>query len=397
MSFKMNSAPVTLFEGTDERSKLVACGRILMKEANGRAVKAFNQGSEFTGELDTEKYARLNQGTKEAVLLFCAKKGAAFEGREAPETYEEFARHSRDYYKNQAFIRALSGIVTDIVRPMLPYVTSNALGRLAQMINVPLGQTHEIVVESNDFFVWQDSSWGASRSVPENTLYPATITLNPRPISCEATAKWYQLVANDADFGLWLNALTAGLYNKITALWYGALRAAATNTYYTPSYLTASGFTSANLSNIVEAVMAANNVDASQLMIFGRRPVLSVMLPTGTKQDAALTYGLGLEWMRNGFLGTVQGVPTFEMRNAMLPGQVNTAGNMIMQDTDAYIIARAGAGYAPIYIGIEDGTPITLELEPHETADMTLNVNMTASIDVKPVFASKIGVITNVI
>lgn len=397
MSFKMNSAPVTLFEGNDERSKLVACGRILMKEANGRAVKAFNQGSEFTGELDTEKYARLNQGTKEAILLFCAKKGSAYDGREAPATYEEFSKRSRDYYKNQAFIHTLSGIVTDIVRPMLPYVTSNALGRLAQMIPVPLGRTHEIVVESNDFFVWQDSSWGASRSVPENTLYPATITLNPRPISCEATAKWYQLVANDADFGLWLNALTAGLYNKITALWYAALRAASTNTYYTPSYLTASGFTSANLSTIVEAVMAANNVDANQLMIFGRRPVLSAMLPTGTAQDAGLTYGLGLEWMRNGYLGTIQGVPTFEMRNAMLPGQVNTTGNMIMQDTDAYIIARAGAGYAPIYIGIEDGTPITMELEPHETADMTLNVNMTASLDVKPVFASKIGVITNVI
>lgn len=397
MSYKMNSAPVSLFEGTDERSNLIACGRMLMKEANGRATKAVNRGSDFTGELENEKYARLNQRTKEKVLLFCAKKGALLDGREAPSTYEEFSKRSRDFAKNQAFIATLSGIVTDIVRPMLPYVTSNALGRLAQMVNVPLGHTYEINVQSNDFFVWQDSSWGASRSVPENTLYPAVITLNPQPISCETTVKWYQLVGNDADFGLWLNALTAGLYNKITAMWYGALRAAANSTYFTPSYLQFNGFTSANLNNAVELMMAASNVDASQLMIFGRRTVLAAMLPTGTAQDAGLTYGLGAEWMRNGYLGTIQGVPSFEMRNAMLPGQVNTTGNMIMSDTDAYITARLGDGYAPIYIGIEDGTPITLELTPRETADMTLNVNMTTSIDVKPVFANKIAVLKNVI
>lgn len=397
MSFKMNSAPASLFNGTDERSNLVACGRMLMKEANGRAVKAVNTGCDFTGDLDNEKYARLNQRTKEKILLFCAKKGAVLDGREAPADFAEFTRRSRDYMRNQAFIATLAGIVTDIIRPMLPYVTSNALGRLAQMVNVPLGRTYEINVQSNDFFVWQDSSWGASRSVPENTLHPAVITLNPKPISCETTVKWYQLVGNDADFGVWLNALTAGLYNKITALWYSTLNAAAANTRYTPSYLQFNSFTSANLNLAVEALMAANNVDASQLMIFGRRPVLATMLPTSTAADAALTYGLGQEWMRNGYLGVIQGVPVFEMRNAMLPGQVNTAGNMVMSDGNAYITARLGDGYAPVYIGIEDGTPITLELNPRETADMTLNVNMTTSIDVKPVFANKIAVIKNVI
>lgn len=397
MSFKMNSAPVTLFEGTDERSKLVACGRMLMKEANGRAVKRVNAECDFSGEMDNERYAKMNQLTRQKVLLFCAKKGAESVGRVAPADWDEFVRTSHDYIRNNTFIATLSGIVTDIVRPMVPYVLNNAMGRLAQMVNVPIGKTYEINVQSNDFFVWQDSSWGASRSVPENTLYPAVVTLNPKPISGETTVKWYQLVGNDSDFGVWLNALMKGLYNKITAIWYAALHTAAANSRYTPSYLQFSAFTSANLSLAVEALMAANDVNADQIMIFGRRPVLSVMLPKGTAQDAALTYGLGLEWMRNGYLGTIQGVPSFEMRNAMLPGQVNTAGGMVMTDTDAYITARVGEGYAPIYIGVEEGTPITLELTPRETADMTLNVNMTTSLDVKPVFASKIAVIHNVI
>lgn len=397
MSFKMNSAPMTLFEGKDERSNLVAAGRILMREANGRVMKVMKNGAEYTGTFDDDKYARMNQQAKEKILLFCAKRGSVLDGREAPTNYEEFLSRSHDYLTNQAFIKTLAGIVTDIVRPMVPYVLNNAMGRLARMINVPMGKTAEIQVQSNDFFVWQDSSWGASRSVPENTLYPAVVTLNPRPISGEATVKWYQLVGNDADFGVWLNALIKGLYNKITAKWYAALLAGATNTKYTPSYLVTTGFTSANLNTIVEALCAANDVNADQIMIFGRRPVLAKLLPTSTAADAALTYGLGLEWMRNGYLGVVQGIPVFEMRNAMLPGQVNAGGGMIMNDTHAYLAARVGEGYAPIYIGMEEGTPITLELEPHETADMTLNVNMTASIDVKPVFASKMGLIKNVI
>lgn len=207
MSFKMNSAPMSLFEGKDERSNLIAAGRIVMREANGRAMKLLKNGSEFTGSFDDEKYAKYSQNTKKSILLFCAKRGSVLDGREAPDSYDEFVTRSHDYYTNQAFIKTLSGIVTDIVRPMVPYVLNNALGRLAQMVNVPLGKTAEIDVTSNDFFVWQDTSWGASRSVPENTLYTATITLNPKPISGEATAKWYQLVGNDADFGMWLNAL----------------------------------------------------------------------------------------------------------------------------------------------------------------------------------------------
>lgn len=397
MSYKMNSAPATLFEGMDERSNLIAAGRRLMRDANGRAAHRMNRNAEFKGVMDNDQYLKMNQLAKEKTLLFCAKQASRMDGREAPETFEGFQKRARDYYKNPVFVRTLSGIVEDVVRPMLPYTISNALGELAQMVNVPLGQTYEIEVASNDIFLWQDSSWGASRSVPENHLYPHTITLNPQPISCEAVAKWYQLVGNDADFGLWLNSMVAGLYSKIMARWYGALTTAAANTFYTPSYLTFNSFTSANLNTAVEALAAVNHVPTDALMIFGRRPVLSALLPTSTPVDAALTYGLGIEWMRNGFLGVVQGVPVFEMSNAIVPGTQNTTGTLVMNDGNAYITARVGAGYAPIYIGMEEDTPITLELTPRETADMTLNVNMTASLDVKPVFASKIAVIKNVI
>ena len=393
MKLTLNSVPANLLTGADEREKLVALGRVLMMEANGRAYNAIRRNNDYTQRMSNDKYADVNKGAKEKIMLFCAERADAIEGREKIDDYSDFLNRSRNYFKNSTFLRTLSGIVQDIVTPMLPYVTSNALDVLAQMVNVPFGQTYEITVGSNDIFLFQDSSWGASRSVPENTLYDYPITLNPSPRSCSATAKWYQLVGNDADFGQWLNAIYAGLYSKIMALWNGAMTAAANGTFFIPSYLKFASFTSANFNTAVELIAAVNHVPVSALVAYGRRPVLAKALPTGTAQDAALTYMLGREWMDNGYMGTIQGVRSFSLNNAMIPGTQNTTGGLVLNDSRIYLAASKGNGYAPIYIGFEDGSPITLEMEPHETADMTLNVNITASLDVKAVFGTKLAVI----
>jgi len=383
-----------MLTGSDEREKLVALGRMLMMEANGKEFNKVRVNKTYTERMSADEYSKVNEATRNKIMLFCAERADNIEGREKPEDYQAFLSRSRDYAKNPTFLRTLAGIVRDIVKPMLPYVVSNALDELAQMVNVPFGQTYEITVGSNDIFLFQDSSWGASRSVPENTLYDYPITLNPSPRSCSATAKWYQLVGNDADFGLWLNAIYAGLYSKIMALWNSAMTAAAANTFFVPSYLTFGSFTSANFNNAVELVSAVNHVPVSGLIAYGRRPVLAKALPTSTAQDAALTYMLGREWMDNGYMGTIQGVRSFALTNAMVPGTQNTTGGLVINDSKIYIAASKGNGYAPIYIGFEDGSPITLEMEPHETADMTLNVNVTASLDVKAVFGTKLAVIT---
>lgn len=398
MKLTINSAPASLFQttSTNEREKLVCLGRLLMKEANVRAVSSIHvkNNSSYKPMLDEMQYHSTNENTRNKVMIYCASRAASMEGREAPATYQDFLTNSRDYFNNPFFLRTLSGIVNDIVRPMLPFVLSNAVGELGHVEYVPLGQTMEIDVTSNEIFMFQDSSWGASRSVPENTLYNATITLNPTPRTASVTAKWYQLVGNDADFGLWLNALYAGMYSKIMALWNGAMNAAANDAKYTPSFLQFATYNAENFNKAVELISAINHVNSNQVMVYGSRSALAKLLPTGTAQDAALTYGLGSEWMRNGYLGTIQGVPAFELLNAVVPGTQNTTGDLVLNDNQVYLAARKGVGYAPIYIGMEEGTPITLEMTPDRTADMTLNVNVTASLDVKPVFGSKLAVIS---
>lgn len=93
------------------------------------------------------------------------------DGRDPPADFQEFQKEQRKFLTNGIFLKTLSGVVRDIITPILPVTYSSALDWLAETVTVPLGQTYELDVMSNDIFVFQDDSWGASRSKPSNYLY----------------------------------------------------------------------------------------------------------------------------------------------------------------------------------------------------------------------------------
>jgi len=204
MSLKLNSFPVEQLKVADDgqkvgnisRSDLVATGRLLTLEYNGRATNAIHKNEEYTPKLDNIAYANLSAGHRKNLLMFCAGRAYALEGKPAPENYDQ-VKNDLSLARNRTFLATLAGIVQEVITPVLPYVISNVGGRLMESTTVPLGQTKEITVHSNDWFVFEDSSWGASRSASLNHLYDDTVTLNPRPYSCRVQIKWFQLVAND--------------------------------------------------------------------------------------------------------------------------------------------------------------------------------------------------------
>ena len=137
----------------------------------------------------------------------------------------------------------------------------------------------------------------------------------------------------------------------------------------------------------------ANGIPRDQLMAFGDYRDLQKVLPLGTPSDAALTYGLGYEWMRNGFLAVVGGVPLFDVEPAMVPGTVNTTGDMLGMKGLILISGRIGRAYAPIYTAFADGSPLVIEMEPRETGDTSLYIDCTAVMDTKIVMGSKVAAI----
>lgn len=404
MNLSLNSLSQDLFKsngqnkiGTLSRDDIVAVGRIITKEYNGCETNKLRKNNEYQRILQNDsEYAQLSQKHKQNKLLYCAACAYAVQGKEAPTDYNQVMNDAR-LSKDPIFLATMAGIDTDIITPLLPAVISDAGGLLMQTTTVPLGQTKEITVHSNDIFLFEDSSWGAGRSSQKNYLYDNTVTLIPTPRQANATIKWFQLVANDTDIGWYYNSIMSGMYSKIMALYTSAMQAMVDDVKYIPDYLKFTSYTSENWANAVVGVQAANNLPREQLAAYGDYRALSKVLPQGTASDAALTYGLGLEWVKRGFLGEVGGVPLFEVTNALVPGTVNTTGQFVYPAHTIIIAGRPGAAYAPIYTAFAEGSPMTIEMNPSQTANYTIDISVTAVMDTKVVMGSKISAITGVV
>ncbi len=406
MSLKLNNIPISVFEvnssaqgETLQRQEVVAGGRLLMADRNGKdlnALKVLNkQGNEYNAKLTDEQYANLNKNTQENMMMFAANLANASVGKEPLENYEAFLKNQRNFMKNKTFLTTLQGIIQDIVTPVLPSTMTNGLDWLCESVSVPLGQTYEIDVASNDIIMFEDDSWGASRSKPAQTLYSHPITLNPKLRTGKVSLKWYQLAGNNADLGRFFNSLSAGMYSKIVAMWNAAMVKGSTSTFYTPQGLSFDSNTSANWTSLVKKVSSVNGTSFRNVLAVGDLSALSQALPSGVVNnstinlDAALSTMLGIEWAKYGYLAEYMGARCMPIENIIQPGTQNTTVTEQLPTDVIYFISSVG--YKPVYVGIEEGTPITIELDPSQTADMTIDITVSISIDAQPVFASKVG------
>lgn len=379
------------------RNKIIASGRACTAEYLGtrisRGTGSFKSRiAEFGGS-----YEALSKAHSEQKMLYCAARAYAAVGAEPPQNIEQ-VKNDTSLYKDPTFLRTLARIDMEVVTPMLYDVFSDLGGSMLNMSTVRLGETKEIVIQSNDIFLWEDTALGSAHSTTKNYLYSDTVTMNPRPFTSNGTIKWYQMVAADGgmDAGWYYTALIRGMWSKIMAMYTGALTDAATLARYVPSYLTFNSYSSQNWAAATTAVAVANGVRRENLMAFGEYGALQAVLPNGTPSDAALTYQLGEEWMKNGFVSMVGRVPLYEVMPALVPGTVNTIGATVGLDDNIFITARVGDSLAPVYVAMVDGWPVTIEYTPSQTANFVIDINMTTLMDVKPVFAGKLAVIQNV-
>ena len=396
--FNANSAE---FNGVEkERADIVTQGRLLMMERNGRDTNALRvlekKPTEYTAMLTEQGYAEMNKDTKERIMLYAAARACSVSGEIAPAEYGDFLKNQKKFMCDRDFLKVLSGIIRDIITPVLPITMSNALGYLAETVNVPLGETYELDVASNDIFAFEDDSWGASRSKPSNYLHIRTTTLNPTPRTCKVTIKWYQMVGNDTDLGRFFNSIAAGMVSKITALTMVQMANAVTDGLI-PSNLQFTN-TSANWVTAAARVSALNGTGYYNTIAIGHPSALTKALPSGminassVNLDAALATMLGVEWARYGYLGEYMGVRMMPLVDTIVPGTQNTSMISLVPNDKVWMMASNGL--KPVYIGMEDGTPIEIQLDPRETGDMTLDIITTMSIDAKAVFGSKLAQIT---
>lgn len=387
--------------GDSARASIITAGRTL---AYNHAIKGHNAMSAALGRndaindrLSAKDYRELNERFQHEHLVYCAKLACDPVGTTAPANFDEFKRQGQNFYRNQRFFAALAALYQEIITPILPAVYSEAVSLFADVVEVGFGETAVITVNSNDIPVFQDSAWGASRSVPRNRFYAKEYTLNPTPRTCQINAKWTQLVANGTDFGMFFANLAAGMYAKTMALWNAAMQAAAGNTALIPSGLTYV-FSSQNWIRLANKLAAVNNTPISNIFAFGGAVALSKVLPTdvtgstNVNMDAAMAEFLGADYNRSGYLGEFMSVMLRPLTDVVIPGTQN--GNVTTMLSENQIWMMAGNGRKPLTIAYNRDTPITLEVDPSKAGDMEIALNMTTAIDSVAVFASKVGLIT---
>lgn len=384
------------------RNRLIAQGRMLAAEYAGSVIGGNpNLNVKYTSRLASfgGDYQALSKKHSDEKLIFCAAMAYASVGRAAPESAKQ-VKEDHALVHNPIFRSCMSAIDVEVVTPLLFSVLSDLNGMIMDITPVGLNETKEIEIKANEAFVWEDRSLGSSHSVARQYLYNDVVTLNPRAFSASTRIKWSQLASENTamDMGEYYMALVRGLQSKMTALATSAfVNAANTGTGYIPNYLYFQGFSNSNWFKARKGAAAANGVAPGALMAFGDIEALAAVIPSGTPSDAALTYGLGNEWMKTGFISAAAGIPLYEVLPAMVPGTVNSSGDMIGLPNDRiYVAARSAGGRAPVQAAMVDGWPVTLEYTARETSDFTIYVNMTTLLDVKPVFANKIAVIDDV-
>jgi hypothetical protein len=392
------SNEVFVINGNDQREDIVAKGRVLFYEhaLKGKMAVLSAKGLNPTVQrtMNDRGYKQLNEQFQRESLLYAAKLACASTGKKAPESWEEFKRNGGEYYGNARFYAVLQGIWQEVIIPILPAVYSEALSDFAETVEIELGQTYAVSIGSNDIPVFQDSSWGASRSVPRNRFYSRDYTLNPTPKSCWITAKWMQLVGANMDFGVFFANMVAGMYAKTMGMWNEAMTTATEDTSLIPTNLNFT-FNNQNWVKGANKIAALNNTTISDVFATGGTVALSKVLPntvtgsTNVNMDAAIATLLGADYTKAGYLGEFMAVRLMPMRDVIIPGTQNTTVETMLSENDIWMLA--GNGRKPLTIGYTSGTPISIEMDPTRTGDFEIGLNLTIALDSVATFASKIA------
>lgn len=380
------------------RAEIVTMGRLLAYEHARRgqaAIKTALRLNESTAaqHVTDIEYGKLNEQFQAEHLLYAAKKACAVTGETAPETFEDFKRQGMNFYKNSTFLKVLQGLYQEIIYPILPRVYSEAVSVFADVVEVGFAETYQLSIGSDDIPIFQDSAWGASRSVPANRFYSKDITLNPQPKTAEIRMKWHQLVGNNVDFGRFFANLSAGLYAKTMGMFNSVLTALAADTTKIPSSLIYT-FGSVNWVTLANKIAALNNTSINNVRAFGNAVALSKVLPTqqtgssNTAMDAALATLLGADYIRSGYMGQYMSVGLYPLQDAIIPGTLNT----ILDYQKVWLMASNAL--KPMTICYNSATPISINIDAYDNAAFELIFNLTIALDAVSVVADKMGYCT---
>lgn len=161
------------------RNEIIAADRLATVEYFGRIANADKNNLVKYNER-VKNYGEFQKKTWEDTVLYCAALANKQVGKDPYTSMDEVAK-DRNLHMNDTFWRALAYISQEVITPLFPAVMDDTMGRLVEWSEVRLGETKVYDIESNDFFVFDDDSWGSVSSKPYQYLYKSQIAATPKP------------------------------------------------------------------------------------------------------------------------------------------------------------------------------------------------------------------------
>ena len=389
---------------SDARENLIHEGRILLLEHMGRAknralINAGRQAEDF-GTLfkSNGEFSSAAQKWSDDMLYFCAKIVRDQDGR-VTDRNDRKTFANIGMLKDKQFLHILSVAMNEVFYPVTPYLISEIVGEMVSVVTVDPGKTYTAAINSNAVIQWEDATWTSLRSVPQDRLYSATVTLNPKPFGTKCSVNAYQLLGNDGNLIDTMAAMAGGYAAYIMQKFTTAFRAAAAQTKYVPAALKATGYTDTNWATLCQKVAMANRVRRDQLIAYGDFLALRKVLPNNEALASAIMMQLGDEYFKNGYIMSHDGVLLYEIHPVADPKTINTTLTSVWPDDQIIIAARASDRYAPMLMAWENNLEMgSIELTGGEDVMATgrIEILQYASMDLAPVFASRIGLIESI-
>lgn len=397
---RFNGAQIT----GDQRADLIARGKVLVLEAAGRAhndaLKAANRPVVEIGSTigNATAFAAAKAEWADDVLHFCASRALAVQGRNDADRSDRRTFTAAEFASDLIYLRTLAGIVSEIQYAVTPPIVNELVGEMASTMVIPKGKTGQVEITSNAVFQWYDATWTSLRSVPQDQLYNANITINPQPKATRFHINYYQMVGNSGSLVDTIAAVSGGYGAKLMETFSNAFLAAAANTKYVPAARKATGYTDSNWATIIRNVAAANRVRRDQLIAYGDFLALRKVLPDNATLAPAIMTLLGDEYFKNGYLVSHDGVMLYELTPVSTPATINTTMTSPFPTDTIVVAARANMRYAPMIMGFEEGGEGRIDLTPGDNviADGYIEGLSFASYDIVPAFTSAVGVLENV-
>lgn len=370
--------------------QMLADYRLLAVETVGRSLDAHRKANNLEGyssRLDDKTFRKMSIEThkkfKEILLdIYCKEYNMRNNGSLVLDD---------TVMKDEKVTKMISKFLSIIVAPSYYSVMSDAYDLFVKVVTAERGKAAVVDIMSTEVIRFEDTATGSEMTTGLQHIYNGSMSILPQPKTANVEIKYRHLIENPNMIAQVYAALFKGLQAYVMGRFGKALKLLKENTDTNGATAVYDGIQ--NDLTAVEFVSTLNNVPVNRVARVGTRIALNKLVPNGTSIDAGLAMGLGEEWFKNGYIGTINRVPSIAITNAFTPGTQFTKDAKYVIDSDAlYYIPMAGESI--MYMAIEEGSPMTIEIDPRQTKDGTYVMNVTTRMALEIVLGRLTAVVT---